>query len=154
LRTEALELDGRFGAEYLGKYVFKEITWAKRNRIIQKHTKYSKLSGEVESSDFIAIQAETIMASMHGQPDSHPISLEKLLGEEVGVPIELGELFSKVVNMLNGMNREDLRFLLGQLSEVDRTVLLASLGFVKSSDVSQQSLPSSQLESSKSSVSS
>ena len=149
MRTEVLDVDSRFGVEYRGKYVFGEITWAKRNRIIQKYTKYSKLSGEVESSDFIAIQAETIMASMHGQPDSKPLSLEKLLGEEVGVPIELGELLSKVTNKLNGMSREDLRFLLGQLSEIDRIQLLASFGFVKSLDGSQQSLPSSLPEQSK-----
>ncbi|MCW4024933.1 MAG: hypothetical protein NWF01_07865 [Candidatus Bathyarchaeota archaeon] len=131
--TENLEIDGRFGEEYRGKYCFKEITWAKRNRIIQKHTKYNKLTGDVDSSDFIAIQAETIMASLHGQPESHPITLDKLLGEETGVPIELGELFSKVVNKLNALSHEDLRFLLVQLSEADRIQLLASLGFVKSS---------------------
>ena len=151
MKSESLEIDGRFGEEYQGKYVFKEITWAKRNRIIQKYTKYSKLSGEVESSDFIAIQAETIMASMHGQPESHPITLEKLLGEEVGVPIELGESFSKVANKLNAVSREDLRFLLGQLSETDRIQLLASFGFVKSSDGLQQNLESNLPEQSKSS---
>jgi hypothetical protein len=152
MRTEPLDIDSRFGEEYAGHYVFKEITWAKRNRIIQKYTKYNKLSGEVESSDFIAIQAETIIASMHGQPDSKPVTLEKLLGEEVGVPIELGELFSKVVNKLNGMSREDLRFLLGQLSEVDRILLLASFGFVKSLGGSQLSLPSSLPEQSQNSL--
>ena len=149
MRTEVLELDERFGEEYRGKYVFGEITWAKRNRIIQKYTKYNNVTGEVASSDFIAIQAETIIASMHGQPDSKPLTLEKLLGEEVGVPIELGEWFSKVVNHLNGMSREDLRFLLAQLSETDRIQLLASFGFVKSLDGSQLSLPSSLPEQSK-----
>ncbi len=146
MKTEKLEIDGRFGEEYKGSYAFVEITWAKRNRIIQKHTKYNKLSGDVESSDFIAIQAETIMASMHGQPQSHPITLEKLLGEEDGIPIELGELFSKVVNRLNGMSREDLRFLLEQLDEESRTALLSSLGYVKPSAGHPQNLTSSRLE--------
>ncbi|MCJ7768690.1 hypothetical protein MUP79_09910 [Candidatus Bathyarchaeota archaeon] len=152
MKSESLEIDARFGEEYRGKYMLKEITWAKRNRIIQKHTKYSKLSGEVESSDFIAIQAETIMASLHGQPDSKPISLEKLLSEEDGVPIELGELFSKVANRLNGMSHEDLRFLLEQLNEESRIRLFQSFGFVKSSDGPQLSSQSSQPEQSKSSV--
>ena len=97
MKTEKVEIDGRFGEEFQGTYVFAEITWAKRNRIIQKHTKYNRLTGEVESSDFIAIQAETIIASMHGQPASKPITLEKLLSEEEGIPIELGEIFSKTV---------------------------------------------------------
>ena len=154
MKTESLEIDERFGKEYQGKYVFGEITWAKRNRIIHKHTKYSKLSGEVESSDFIAIQAETIMASLHGQPDSKPITLDKLLSEENGIPIELGELFSKVVNKLNGMSHEDLRFLLGQLDEESRIRLFQSFGFVKNSGGLQPSLESSQPEQSKSSASS
>ncbi|MCL4430371.1 MAG: hypothetical protein M1167_06430 [Chloroflexi bacterium] len=144
MKQETLEIDNRFGEEYQGKYIFKEITWAKRNRIIQKHTKYNKLSGDVESSDFISIQAETILASMHSQPQTHPITLEKLLGEEDGVPIELGELFSKVANKLNGMSREDLRFLLEQLDEESRTALLSSLGYVKPSDGHQPNSQNSQ----------
>ena len=151
MRTEKLDVDDRFGEEYRGKYLFGEITWAKRNRIIQKYTKYNKLSGEVDSSDFIAIQAETIMASLHGQPESKPLTLEKLLGEEEGVPIEFGELLSKVVNKLNGMSHEDIRFLLGQLDEESRILLLASFGFVKNSVGPQQSLPSNPPEQSKNS---
>jgi hypothetical protein len=152
LKTEKLAIDGRFGEEYKGAYIFAEITWAKRNRIIQKHTKYNKLSGDVENSDFIAIQAETIMASMHGQPQSHPLTLEKLLSEEDGVPIELGELFSKVVNKLNGMSREDLRFLLEQLDEESLTALLSSFGYAKPSAGHQQNSQSSQPEQCRSSA--
>ncbi|MGD6851147.1 MAG: hypothetical protein ACQCN6_03710 [Candidatus Bathyarchaeia archaeon] len=133
MNSEVLDLDNRFGSEFAGKYVLKEITWAKRNRIIQKHTKYNNITGEVVSSDFLAIQAETIMASMHGQPETKPITLQKLLGDEEGISIELGELLSKVVNRLNGLSHEDLRFLLAQLSEEDRTQLLASLGYAKNS---------------------
>ncbi len=154
MKQETLELDNRFGEEYRGKYVFKEITWAKRNRIIQKHTKYNKLSGDVENSDLIAIQAETIMASIHGQPENHPITLEKLLGEEDGVPIELGELLTKAVNMLNGMSREDLRFLLEQLDEESRTALLSSLGYVKPSAGHPQNLPNNPPEQCRSSATS
>ncbi len=154
MKTEKVEIDGHFGEEYRGIYLFAEITWAKRNRIIQKYTKYNKLSGDVESSDFIAIQAETILASMHGQPQSHPITLEKFLGEEDGIPIELGELFSKVVNKLNGMSREDLRFLLEQLDEESCTALLSSFGYVKPSAGPQHSLPSSQQEQCRSSATS
>jgi hypothetical protein len=152
MNSQNLEIDNRFGEEFAGKYVFKEITWAKRNRIIQKHTKYNNVTGEVVSSDFIAIQAETIMASLHGQPENHPITLEKLLSDEVGVPIDLGELFSKVVNQLNGMNREDLRFLLAQLSEENRIRLFSSFGFAKNSAGLQPSLPSNLPESSKNSA--
>ena len=134
MRTETIELDERFGKEYAGKYVFQEITWAKRSHIIQKHTKYSKLSGQVESSDFVAIQAETIWASLREQPASKPVSLERLLGEDIGIPTELGELFSKIVNELNCITHKDLRFLLEQLDEESRTRIFLSFGFVKSLD--------------------
>ncbi|MBT0158959.1 hypothetical protein G4O51_03125 [Candidatus Bathyarchaeota archaeon A05DMB-2] len=154
MRTEKIELDERFGEEYKGTYTFAEITWAKRNRIIQKHTKYNRLSGDVESSDFVAIQAETIMASLHGQPTSKPITLEKLLGEEDGVPIEVGEVFSKVVNKLNGLSCEDLRFLLEQLDEESRIRLFQSFGYAKPSDGLQQSSHGSQQGPCRSSVTS
>jgi len=151
MRTEKIELDERFGKEYAGRYVFQEISWAKRSRIIQKYTKYSQMTGQVVKSDYVTIQAETIWASLKEQPESKLISLEKLLSEEEGIPVELGELFSKVVNKLNGMTNQDLRFLLEQLDEESRTQLLQSLGYVKRSDGRRNSSQNNQQEPSKSS---
>jgi hypothetical protein len=111
MRTEVLELDQRFGKEYAGRYVFKEISWAKRSRIIQKHTKYSQQTGQITASDYVTIQAETMMASLKAQPEHKPITLEKLLSEEEGIPIDLGELFSQIVNRLNGLSVEETAFL-------------------------------------------
>ena len=111
MRKQTLNIGAEYGAEYAGKYVFQEITWAKRSRIIQKHTKYHPLSGQVQTSDFIAIQAETIWAALKEQPQTMPITLERLLGEENGVPIPLGELFSQVVNGLCALTREETAFL-------------------------------------------
>jgi hypothetical protein len=109
MRKETVEVDGRFGKEYAGKYVFQEISWAKRSRIIQKHTKYHPSTGQVTKSDYVAIQAETIYASLKEQPESKPITLEKLLSEEDGVPIGLGELFSRAVNRLCGVTPEETK---------------------------------------------
>jgi len=111
MRTETIEIDERLGKEYAGRYVFQEITWAKRSRVIQKHTKYHHVTGQLLSSDFVAIQAETIWASLREQPTSKPISLEKLLGEDQGIPIELGELFSRIANKLCGITVDEQRFL-------------------------------------------
>jgi len=112
MRKEEIELDNRFGEQYAGRYVFQEITWAKRSRIIQKYTKYHPVTGQVVNSDFVAIQAETIWASLKEQPANKPVTLEKLLGEEDGIPIEVGELFSKIANKLCGITPEEQRFLL------------------------------------------
>jgi len=117
MRKEAVEIGEEYGPEYKGKYVFQEITWAKRSRIIQKHTKYSPVSGQIQSSDYVAIQAETIWASLKEQPEHKPISLEKLLSEEEGVPIQLGELFSQIVNRLNSISVEETRFLSEQSND-------------------------------------
>ncbi len=107
-------MDKRFGKEYVGKYVFTEISWAKRSRIIQKHTKYHPTTGQVMKSDYVAIQAKTIWASLKEQPEINPITLEKLLSEEDGIPIGLGELFSKVVNRLCGVTLEETKNLSGR----------------------------------------
>jgi hypothetical protein len=109
MRTETVELDSRFGEEYAGKYVFKEISWMKRSRIITKYTKYHPTTGQVMSSDLPAIQAETIWASLKEQPETKPITLEKLMDEENGIPIELGELFSNVVNRLCSLTLEETK---------------------------------------------
>jgi len=109
LRKETVEIDRRFGKEYAGKYVFEEITWAKRSRIIQNHTSYHPLTGQILKSDYVAIQAETIWASLKEQPECKPITLEKLLGEEDGIPIGLGEFFSRIVNRLCGVAPEETK---------------------------------------------
>ena len=111
MRTEKLEIGTEYGNEYSGRYVFQELTWAKRSRIIQKHTRYHTTTGQMLSSDFIAIQAETIWASLKEQPLNQPITLERLIAEENGIPIPLGELLSKIANNLCALTREETAFL-------------------------------------------
>lgn len=105
MRKETVEVDERFGKEYAGKYVFQEISWAKRSRIIQKHTKYHPITGQVIHSDCVAIQAETILASLKEHPQA--VTLEKLLSEDDGVPIGLGEILRKAANRVCGLTREE-----------------------------------------------
>ena len=144
MRKKEIELDDRFGAEFQGKYVFSEISWAKRSRIIQRHTKYHPISGHVVSSDYVAIQAETIWASLKEQPQNKPITLEKLLSEEDGVPIELGESFSKIVNRLCGLTVDDQRFLSEPSEEENPTPASQHSGSAKSLGGLQNSSRSNQ----------
>ena len=133
MHTETINLGSEYGEEYAGKYVFQELTWAKRSRIIQKHTRYHPVSGHVVSSDFIAIQAETIWAALKKQPPHEPLTLEKLLGEEYGVPIALGELLSQIVNSLCAMTREETAFLSERSDASSRTPQSQTSASAKSS---------------------
>jgi len=151
MRSETIEVDDRFGKEYVGKYVFTEITWAKRSRIIQKHTRYHPATGQVVSSDFVAIQAETVWASLREQPAHKPVTLEKLVGEEEGIPIELGEAFSRIVNKLCGLAVDEQRFLSAQSDEASPIQRSQDSGCAKNSDGPPISLQSSQLKPSKNS---
>ena len=151
MRTETVEVDGRFGKEYVGRYVFGEISWAKRNRIIQKHTRYHPVTGQVVKSDYVAIQAETVWASLKEQPANQPISLERLLSEENGVPIDVGELFSQTVNRLCSVTVEETRFLSGQSDEASPISQSQGLGSAKSSGSPQTSSTGSQPKQSRSS---
>ncbi len=102
LKTETIEIRENYGKEFAGTYNLQEITWAKRNRILQKYTKYNPTTGTVLSTDYVAIQAETIFASIVKQPENKPITLERLLAEnETGLPVNLGELFAKAANKLS-----------------------------------------------------
>ena len=154
MRKQTINIGNEYGAEYAGKYIFQEITWAKRSRIIQKHTKYHPISGQVQSSDFIAIQAESIWASLKEQPQSSPVTLERLLGEENGVPIPLGELFSQVVNSLCALTREETAFLSEPSAAKNPTQPSPTSDSAKNSAGPQQSSPSNQPESSTSTPSS
>ena len=144
MRKEAVSIGKEYGVEYAGKYVFQELTWAKRSRIIQKHTKYHPLSGQVQNSDFLAIQAETIWAALKEQPTSNPLSLEKLLSEENGVPIALGELLSKIVNNLCVLGGEETAFLSEPSEAKNQTKQSQTLDSAKNSVGPQPSLPSNQ----------
>jgi hypothetical protein len=154
MRRETVEIGAEYGEEYAGKYVFQELTWARRSRIIQKYTRYHPLSGQVVSSDFIAIQAETIWAALKEQPANAPITLEKLLGEEDGVLIALGELLSRVVNGLCAMTREETAFLSEQSNADSLTPRSRTSASAKSSGGPPQSLAGSQPTQSTSSPSS
>jgi hypothetical protein len=142
--TEVLEVDERFGKEYAGRYVFCSVTWAKRSRIIQKYTKYHPISGHVTSSDFIGVQAETIWASLREQPAHKPVTLEKLLSEEDGVPIGLGELFSQVANRLNNVSLEESAFLSEPSEDKGQTQFSQTSASAKNSAGRQSSLQGSQ----------
>ena len=144
MRREEIELDNRFGEQYAGRYVFREMTWAKRSRIIQKHTKYHSITGQVVNSDFVAVQAETIWASLKEQPENKAITLEKLLSETDGIPIELGELFSKIVNKLCNVAREESTFLSGLSEDKSQTKPSQTSGCAKSLDGPQTSSPDNQ----------
>jgi len=110
MRKEIIEIDERFGEEFAGRYVFEEISWAKRSRIIQRHTRYNPLTGEVMTADYVAIQAETIWACLKKQPPNKPITLQRLLSEgDDGIPVELGEIFSRTVNRLCGLSAEEIK---------------------------------------------
>lgn len=118
MRTETVRIDDRFGAEYAGRYIFSEISWARRSRIIQKHTRYHPVTGQVVGSDYVAVQAETIAASLKEQPSHKPITLERLLKEnEDGIPVELGELFSRIVNRLCSLTADEAKNSSGQCGE-------------------------------------
>jgi hypothetical protein len=149
MRTEVLEIDERFGNEYAGCYVFSAITWAKRSRIIQKYTKYHPVSGHVTSSDFIGIQAETIWASLKEQPAHKPLTLEKLLSEENGIPIGLGELFSQIANKLNNVSLEESAFLSEPSEDKSQTQFSQTSDSAKSSAGHQNSLKGNQPKPSK-----
>jgi hypothetical protein len=133
MRRETVEIGTEHGAEYAGTYVFQELTWARRSRIIQKHTRYHPVSGQVQSSDFIAIQAETIWASLKEQPPSQPLTLEKLLGEENGIPITLGELFSNIVNRLCALTSGETAFLSEPSDDNDPTQQSPTSDYAKNS---------------------
>jgi len=151
MRTETIEIGDEFGEEYKGKYIFQEISWAKRSRIIQRQTKYSQVTGQVISSDYVAIQAETIWASLKEQPENKPISLKKLLSEEDGVPVGLGELLSRIANRLNSLTVQESRFLSDPSEEKPHIRKSRSIGSAKSSGGPQRSSEGSRRKRSKSS---
>jgi len=153
VKTETVVIGEEFGKEYAGKYVFQELTWAKRSRIIQKHTKYHPVTGQLQSSDDVAIQAEMIVASLKEQPAHKPITLERLLAEdpEKGVPIALGELFGKIVNRLNLVSFDEAAFLSGLSDAASQTKPSQSSASAKSSDGHHASLQDSQPKQSSSS---
>ena len=151
MKTETVEIGDEYGSEYKGRYVFQEISWAKRSRIIQRHTEYSQMTGQVKSSDYVAIQAETIFASLKEQPDNKPITLEKLLSEEDGIPVCLGELFSQIANRLNSLTVQESRFLSEPSEGKRRTKKSQSTGSARSSGGHLNSSEGSQQKRSKSS---
>lgn len=99
-----IELKDEFGKEYKGKYIFQSISWGKSNEITSKctsvnpHTKQSKV-------DLKRMQALMLDATMIERPSL--ITLQKLLDEENGIPMSLGELLMQVADYVNGFGEEE-----------------------------------------------
>ncbi len=146
MRKVSVEVDEKYGPEYKGKYVLRELSWAKKSRLAENYMKIDPHTGEVLKTDYVAIQAETLYAAIVAQPEPRPITIAKLLDEENGVPDGLFKFFLKASNSINGVDPEEARFLLTQLDEKDLILLLRSLGFVKSSDACPASLDEKKLE--------
>jgi len=110
MKTTIVEVDEAYGEEFKGKYVLQEISWAKRSRIITRYTHYNPQTGRVINIDHVAIQAETLLASLKEQPPSKPITLERFLSEgDNGIPIGLGELLAKAANRLNSIGPDETK---------------------------------------------
>jgi hypothetical protein len=103
-KQEEFDVDERYGEQYKGHYVARQLPWALRKEIIEKYTQYNHQTGQVLTINHTAIQAEFVMASLKqpgkGPGNGTPITLEKLLSRDIDscVPPELAELIEKKVN--------------------------------------------------------
>lgn len=108
MKQQEFDIDERFGKEYQGHYVAREIPWAVHKEIIEKYTEYNHKTGEVLKINHTAIQAEFELASLK-QPESNPITLQKLLGRDIEtcIPPELAQLIEKKVNSVITISAEE-----------------------------------------------
>ena len=94
-----------FGKEYMGKYVFQSISWAKSNEITSQCTATNPLTRQT-TVDLKRLQALTLDAVMIDRPKA--ITLQKLMNEgEDGLPLSLGELLMGMADKVNGYSKED-----------------------------------------------
>lgn len=103
---EELKLeDNYFGKEYMGKYVFQSISWAKSNQITSQCTATNPLTRQT-TVDLKKLQALTLDAVMIERPKS--ITLSKLMSEgEDGLPLALGELLMSMADKVNGYSQSE-----------------------------------------------
>jgi hypothetical protein len=123
---ERFVVGDEFGEQYKGTYVLKPLAWAKHARISQRHTRIDYQTGRILEVDYITSQLETVMASLHGQPEKAKITFERLSSEdaEVAVPSGLVEKLLAASNKLNGMDFESNSFLpiaLGENSDTQQS---------------------------------
>jgi len=101
-----LEVDDSFGKQYMGKYVFKPITWSKYSLISRKYTIVNK---SVIYTDDVKINAELILATLASQPETNPITFEALTSEDPkkGVPPALGNKLLQCALKISGFSIEE-----------------------------------------------
>ena len=93
-----------FGKEYMGKYVFQSISWAKSNEITSQCTSSNPLTRQT-TIDLKKLQAYILDAVMTERPRA--ITLQKLMnGGEGGLPLSLGELLMSMADKVNGYSKE------------------------------------------------
>jgi len=99
-----IEIDGKFGKEYKGKYTFQSITWGRSNEITSDCTSINPLTKQ-SKIDLRRLQGLMLDATMIERPSV--ITLEKLLSLKDGIPMSLGELLMAVADKVNGFGSKE-----------------------------------------------
>lgn len=108
MKQDEFDIDDRYGEEYKGHYIARQIPLAVHDEIIEKYTEYNHETGKVLKINHTAISIEFIIASLK-QPDNKPVTLEKLMSRniETCVPPDLADFLKKKVNAVINISLEE-----------------------------------------------
>jgi len=128
MKTERLEVDGRFGAEYGGIYEFRQVTQGEYETVLLA---FLDAFGKIARKDLLKVNRKMMWIALTQQPPQNPLTLERVQNGDIphGLSTKLQEIYDKA----NGINPEDQRFLSSQSEEENQTLDLRPSSSAKSS---------------------
>ena len=128
MKTERLEVDGRFGPGYEGIYEFRQVTQGEYENVLLA---FLDAFGKIARKDLLKVNRKMMWIALTQQPPQNPLTLERVQNGDIphGLSTKLQEIYDKA----NGINPEDQRFLSSQSEEENQTLDLQASSSAKSS---------------------
>ncbi len=115
--TQTVNVDKRFGSQYEGAYVFKQITQGEYEKIMLT---YMDASGKVAKQDVLKVNREAMWTALKEQPSGKPLNHELVIHGRLpyGLSLKLQEAYDKA----NGIDMDEQRFLSSPSEEKPNTL--------------------------------
>jgi hypothetical protein len=129
-----VNIDKRFGEEFEGSYVFRQVTQGEYERVL---VGFMDALGKIARQDILKVNREMLWIALVRQPENKPLTKERVVQGQLpyGLSIKLQVAYDRV----NGLEAEERRFLLEQSEGANQTLNSLSSFSANDSDGPKQS---------------
>jgi hypothetical protein len=129
METATVKIDKRFGKEFEGSYVFRQVTQGEYERVL---VGYMDALGKIAKQDILKVNREMLWIALVIQPANKPLTKDRVVQGQL--PYGLGIKLQGAYDKVNGLEAEEQRFLSERSEEANQTLNFQSSSSASVSD--------------------